>query len=81
MSDIELYDRQDCPYSKKVREKLEKLGVEYEETVVADRHTEREELAERTGQRGVPCLFDPNASEEFIADSDEIVDHLERAYA
>jgi glutaredoxin len=81
MSDIELYDRQDCPYSQKVRDKLDALGVEYEETVVPDRHTDREELHERTGQRGVPCLFDPEAAEAFIADSEEIIAHLERTYA
>jgi glutathione S-transferase len=55
--------------------------VEYEETVVPDRHTDREELHERTGQRGVPCLFDPAASQDFIADSDEIITHLERTHA
>jgi glutaredoxin len=81
MSEIELYDRQDCPYSQKVRDKLEALEVEYEETVVPDRHTDREELHERTGQRGVPCLFDPAASQDFIADSDEIITHLERTHA
>ena len=81
MSTIELYDRKDCPYSQKVRDKLEQLGVDYEETVVPDRHTDRDTLHERTGQRGVPCLFDPKASQEFIADSDEIIQHLEQTYA
>jgi len=81
MSAIELYDRQDCPYSRKVRDKLDAIGVDYEETVVPDRHTDREELYERTGQRGVPCLFDSESSREFIADSDEIIEHLERTYA
>lgn len=81
MPDIELYDRQDCPYSKKVRDKLAELGVDYDETVVADRHTDREELFERTGQRGVPCLFDPASNREFIADSGEIIDYLEGTYA
>jgi glutaredoxin len=81
MSTIELYDRQDCPYSQKVRDKLEELGIGYDETVVPDRHTDREELYDRTGQRGVPCLFDPEASQEFIADSDDIVRHLEQTYA
>jgi glutaredoxin len=81
MSTIELYDRKDCPYSQKVRDKLEQLGVDYEETVVPDRHTDRDALHERTGQRSVPCLFDPKANQDFIADSDEIIQHLERTYA
>ena len=80
MSTIELYDRQDCPYSQKVRDKLEELGIDYDETVVPDRHTDREELYDRTGQRGVPCLFDPEAGQEFIADSDDIIRHLEQTY-
>lgn len=81
MSAIELYDRRDCPYSKKVRDKLDELEVDYDETVVPDRHIDRTELHVRTGQRGVPCLFDPAADQEFIADSDEIIAYLDRMYA
>lgn len=78
MSELELYDRRDCPYSRKVRSKLDELGVEYDETVVPDKHTDRDELYERTGQRGVPVLFDSLVADGWLADSDEIVVHLER---
>jgi len=81
MSDLELYDRRDCPYSKKVRDKLDELGLDYDETVVADKHTDRDELHERTDQRGVPVLFDPQLDDDWLGDSTEIVDHLERTYA
>jgi glutaredoxin len=80
MGDLELYDRQDCPYSKRVRETLEKLGVEYDETIVPDEHRNRTEVRERTGQTGVPVLFDDELDEGFLADSSEIVNHLERTY-
>jgi glutaredoxin len=78
MAALELYDRRDCPYSKKVRDTLEELGVDYEETVVPDKHTERDEVYERTGQRGVPVLFDRRLDGGWLADSEEIVTHLER---
>jgi glutathione S-transferase len=80
MSRLELYDRQDCPYSRKVRAKLDDLDLDYEETIVPEKHTGREEVHERTGQRGVPVLFDPSLDDGWLADSDEIVTHLERTY-
>ncbi|WP_311172110.1 glutathione S-transferase N-terminal domain-containing protein [Halobellus ordinarius] len=80
MSDLELYDRRDCPYSKRVRSKLSELDLAYDETVVPDKHTDREELHERTGQRSVPALFDPATESGWLTDSDEIVAHLERTY-
>lgn len=80
MPSLELYDRRDCPYSKRVRDKLDELGLGYDETVVPDKHTDREELHDRTGQRGVPVLFDPDLDEGWLADSDEIVAHLERVH-
>jgi glutaredoxin len=78
MAALELYDRRDCPYSKKVRDTLDELGLDYDETVVPDKHTDREELHERTGQRGVPVLFDRRLDGGWLADSEEIVTHLER---
>jgi glutaredoxin len=80
MGEVELYDRQDCPYSKRVRETLEKLGVEYDETVVPDAHSDRTELQELTGQSGVPVLFDDELEDGYLADSSEIVRYLERTY-
>ena len=80
MTTIELYDRRDCPYSKRVRETLDELALDYDETVVPDRHTDRDDVYERTGQRGVPVLFDPAIEDGWLADSDEIVAHLEATY-
>jgi len=81
MTSIELYDRENCPYSQKVRNKLAELDLEYDETVVPDKHGERTEVENRTGQTGVPVIFDENLDEDFLVDSDEIVRYLERQYA
>ncbi|SDJ69235.1 Glutaredoxin [Halovenus aranensis] len=81
MSTIKLYDREQCPYSKKVRDKLDELDLEYDETVVPDAHAERSEVEEATGQTGVPVILDDNMDEEFLADSDDIVRYLERQYS
>lgn len=78
---IELYDREDCPYSQKVRSKLDELDLDYDETLVPDKHSERTDVEDRTGQTGVPVLFDQHLDEAFLADSDEIVRYLERQYA
>ncbi|MXR50865.1 glutaredoxin [Halovenus sp. WSH3] len=81
MPTIELYDREQCPYSQKVRDKLHELDLEYEETVVPDAHGDRTEVEQRTGQTGVPVLFDENMDEEFLADSSDIVAYLDRQYS
>jgi glutaredoxin 3 len=81
MTSIKLYDRENCPYSQKVRDKLAELDLEYDETVVPDKHSERTEVEKLTGQTGVPVLFDDPLDEDFLADSDEIVRYLERQYA
>ena len=80
MTRIELYDREDCPYSQKVRAKLDDLDLEYDETVVPDAHSDRTEVEDRTGQTGVPVLFDEQMDEAFLADSSEIIAYLDRQY-
>lgn len=80
MSRLELYDRQDCPYSKRVRKTLADLDIEYDETVVADAHGDRTTLERRTGQTGVPVLFDERLPDGWLADSSEIIDYLRRTY-
>lgn len=81
MSTITLYDREQCPYSKKVRDKLDELGLEYDETLVPDAHADRTEVEDVTGQTGVPVILDDNMDGAFLADSDEIVRYLERQYS
>jgi len=77
MTTLTLYDRRDCPYSKLVRSTLDRLGVDYDETLVPDEHENRTEVEERPGQTGVPVLFDDRVENGFVTDSTDIVQHLE----
>jgi glutaredoxin len=80
MPSLELYDRGDCPYSRLVRRTLEKLDLEYDETLVPEAHDERTDVQERTGQTSIPVLFDERHGEEFVTGSTEIVQHLQATY-
>jgi len=80
MTTLELYDRRDCPYSRLVRNTLEKLDLDYDETIVPNDHNDRTELQQRTGQAGVPVLFDANHEDGFIATSTDIVTYLQETY-
>jgi len=81
MPPLELYDRPDCPYSKRVRRVLDVLSVDYEEVVVTESRDDRNELESITGQRGVPVLVDDTHSDGFIADSGEISTYLKDNYS
>jgi len=77
---LELYDRPDCPYSKRVRRVLDVLDVDYEETVVSESKDDRDEVEAITGQRGIPVLVDDNHPDGFLADSGEISTYLKDTY-
>lgn len=81
MAAIELYDRPDCPYSKRVRRMLEVLEVDYEEIVVPESKDERDDIEAITGQRGVPVLVDDDHPDGWIADSSEISTYLKDTYS
>jgi len=80
MAAIELYDRPDCPYSKRVRRVLDVLAVDYEEIVVPESKDDRDEVESITGQRGIPVLVDDNHPDGFLADSGEISTYLKDTY-
>jgi len=77
---LELYDRPDCPYSKRVRRVLDVLDVDYEEIVVSESKDDRDEVEAITGQRGIPVLVDDNHPDGFLADSGEISTYLKDTY-
>jgi glutaredoxin len=81
MADVKLYDRPDCPYSKRVRRVLDVLSVEYDEIIVPESKDERDELDSVSGQRGVPVLVDDSHPEGFLADSGEISTYLKDNYS
>lgn len=80
MAAFTLYDRPDCPYSKRVRRVLDVLSVDYEEIVVPDDKGDRDELASATGQRGIPALVDDELPGGYIADSGDISSYLKENY-
>jgi len=80
MAALELYDRPDCPYSKRVRRVLDVLEVDYEEIVVPESKTDRDELESISGQRGVPVLVDDDHPDGWLAVSGEISTYLKDTY-
>ncbi|UWG46661.1 Glutaredoxin [Halanaeroarchaeum sp. HSR-CO] len=80
MTGIELYVQPGCPYCEKVERKLEELGLDYEEHTVSRLRFRRDEVEAVSGQKGVPVLVDPEHGVEGMAESDDIVEFLERTY-
>jgi len=80
MAALELYDRPDCPYSKRVRRVLDVLKVDYEEVVVPKSKADRDALESISGQRGVPVLVDDDHPDGWLADSGEISTYLKDTY-
>ena len=81
MAAIELYDRPDCPYSKRVRRVLDVLEVDYEEIVVPESKADRDDLESITGQRGIPVLVDDDHPDGWLADSAAISTYLKDTYS
>jgi glutaredoxin 3 len=80
MTEFTLYDRPDCPYSKRVRRVLDVLAVDHEEVIVPESREARDDLESLTGQRGVPVLVGDDLPDGHIADSFEIASHLKAEY-
>jgi|GEM_PF-184748 glutaredoxin len=75
MAALTLYDRPDCPYSKRVRRVLDVLEVGYEEIIVSEARDDRDELDSLTGQRGVPVVVDDDHPDGWVADSSAIAEY------
>jgi len=80
MAGLELYVLPGCPYCRKVQDKLDELGLEYEEHRVPADHARRETVRELSGQTGVPVLSDSENGIEGMAESEDIVRYLEATY-
>lgn len=84
-----LYEFEACPYSRRVREVMTLLNLDYESRPSAHKgHVYRDELKELAGKAQVPLLIDENIidgadSEESnqILDSQAIIDHLFANYS
>jgi glutaredoxin len=73
---IKLYTGEYCPFCRRVKNELERLGLDYE-AVDADADM-REEVIRLTGQRAIPIL---TIDDEVLVDSSHIVRELRSRYA
>jgi len=75
-----LYQLDGCPYCENVADRLDELDVDYESVWVEPLHSDRDEVKRVSGQRAVPVLVDDEAG-VTMAESDRILEYVERSYA
>ena len=73
---IRLYTGDYCPFCRRVKSELERLGLEYD-AVDADADM-REEVIRLSGQRAIPILI---IGDEVLVDSSHIIRELRNRYA
>lgn len=73
---IKFYTGNYCPYCRRVKKELDRLGLEYE-SVNADMDG-RAEVIELSGQRAIPIM---TIGDEVLVDSTYIIRELRRRYA
>lgn len=74
-ADIKLYTGDYCPYCRRVKKELDRLGLEYD-SVNADANG-RQEVVELSGQRAIPIM---TIDDEVLVDSTYIIRELRRRY-
>ena|SRR5213594_3862466 len=74
---LTLYHAKWCPECTLVREKLDELGIVYDEVVVPDFRPFRKEVFEVSGQYYVPVLKDGG---KILTETGEILAYLESRY-
>ena len=75
-SSIKLYTGEYCPYCRRVKKELDRLGLDYE-SVNADSDGRRE-VIELSGQRAIPIM---TIEDEVLVDSTHIIRELRRRYS
>lgn len=73
---IKLYTGSYCPYCRRVKQELDRLGLGYE-SVNAD-NDGRQEVVRLSGQRAIPIL---TIDEEVLVDSSNIIRELRKRYS
>jgi glutathione S-transferase len=74
-----LYEMENCPFSRKVREALTLLDLDAEIRPCPEGSPHRRELERLGGKEQVPMLHDPN-TDALLYDSERIVDYLFERY-
>ncbi len=76
-----LYEHEACPYSRRVREVMTHLNLDYESRPSPHKgHVYRDELKELAGKAQVPFLIDENTGDQLL-ESQAIIDHLFAHYS
>jgi glutaredoxin len=77
---IELYQKEDCPYSHTVRSRLTELGLDFVAHTIPDNNAfKHRELLEAGGRDQIPFLID-RRTETRLYDSNVILGYLDREY-
>ncbi|WP_027338828.1 glutathione S-transferase family protein [Halonatronum saccharophilum] len=76
---IKLYQFETCPFCKKVRDKLESMGLDYEKVEVPRDRGKRTDIKELSGQIKVPVIQDSDGT--VVNDSAKIIEYLEENYS
>jgi len=77
---LDLYQFEDCPYSKKVRQKLSELEIDYILRNVSEEKSNRARLLKISGQDEVPTLIDSVGDITISGDDTKIIAYLENEY-
>lgn len=77
---LELYQKESCPYSGKVRARLSELGMSWVAHSTEEGSRSSEVLEKLSGSHQVPFLVDAERG-VMMAESDAIVEYLNEHYA
>lgn len=77
---LTVYQLDGCPYCERVAERLDELDLDYETIWVEPLHSDRNEVKRVSGQRSVPVIVDEDSG-VTMAESERIIDYLNRSYA
>ena len=80
MTELILYQFEECPFCAKVRTKLDELKISYQKVNVSyDREDElRKELLDKSGVASVPVM---KIDDKYIGESDDIINYLEKNFS
>ena len=74
-TEIKLYGGNYCPYCRRVKKELDRLGLEYDEVNADD--DGRQEVIRLSDQRAIPIM---TIGDEVLVDSTYIIRELRRRY-
>lgn len=81
LDDLALYHYETCPYCRKVRNVIDRLGLSIEMRNTREKSEYRDQLMEGGGKNQVPCLrIDRDDDTKWMYESDDIIGFLEHTF-